>query len=89
MGLYFSNVGVFSTVFVELYFSVVFWEGCNLCATLMPVERGGWDNKERYWFPLGDQHYGLEYNCGPGTAIYAPFQEQGSESEKYHFVFLF
>ena len=51
----------------------------NLCAILMPVETGVWDNKERCIGSLwGDQHYELEYNCGRGvTAIYAPFQRRG------------
>ena len=59
-----------------MYFSKARLYVSNLCATLMPVETGVWDNKERCIGSLwGDQHYELEYNCGRGvTAIYAPFQ---------------
>ena len=32
----------------------------------------------------GDQHYGPEYNCGAGTAIYAPFQGGRLGVKKYH-----
>ena len=62
-----------------MYFSKVRLYVYNLCATLMPVETGVWDNKERCIGSLwGDQHYELEYNCGRGvTAIYAPFQRRG------------
>ena len=38
----------------------------------------------------GDQHYGPEYNCGAGTAIYAPFhRDEGSKSEKLQFFGFF
>ena len=64
---------------IPLYFSKARLYVYNLCATLMPVETGVWDNKERCIGSLwGDQHYELEYNCGRGvTAIYAPFQRRG------------
>ena len=44
--------------------------------------RGGGTIKSSIGSLWGDQHYGPEYNCGAGTAIYAPFQgggEAGSE----------
>ena len=68
-----------SRIYIPLYFSNTRLYVSNLCATLMPVETGVWDNKERCIGSLwGDQHYELEYNCGRGvTAIYAPFQRQG------------
>ena len=40
----------------------------------------------------GDQHYGPEYNCGAGTAIYAPFHRDGGarvNQEFKNFVFLY
>ena len=68
-----------SRIYIPLYFSNTRLYVSNLCATLMPVETGVWDNKERCIGSLwGDQHYELEYNCGRGvTAIYAPFQRRG------------
>ena len=70
---------------IPLYFSNTRLYVSNLCATLMPVETGVWDNKERCIGSLwGDQHYELEYNCGRGvTAIYAPFQRRGRWGERY------
>ena len=38
----------------------------------------------------GDQHYGPEYNCGAGTAIYAPFHRDGGAGVNLNiFVFLY
>ena len=73
-----------------MYFSNTRLYVSNLCATLMPVETGVWDNKERcIGSLLGDQHYELEYNCGGGvTAIYAPFQRRGRWGECLKKVFL-
>ena len=76
-------------IIIPLYFSKARLYVSNLCATLMPVETGVWDNKERCIGSLwGDQHYELEYNCGRGvTAIYAPFQRRGRWGECLKKVF--
>ena len=77
--MYYSTLFL-KCIFVGVQFMCKFDAGGN---------RGGGTIKSSIGSLWGDQHYGPEYNCGAGTAIYAPFQEQGSESEKYHLVFLF
>ena len=46
--------------------------------------RGGGTIKSSIGSLWGDQHYGPEYNCGAGTAIYAPFQGGRLGVKKYH-----
>ena len=85
--LYFSTLfyicisEMYFWVYLQLYFSAVYFGRRAIYVQLWcRWKQGGWDNKERGIGSLwGDQHYGPEYNCGAGTAIYAPFQERGSE----------